>query len=63
MMKKTDEIVWEDPLQITVTARYPNTSNNGLVDFEKFLSTLICRCFVFWQGEWVGVILSSWKNL
>lgn len=41
-MKKTDEIVWEDLSQMVSTARCCNTSNNKFMDFDKFLSELIC---------------------
>lgn len=50
-MKKTDEIVWGGPL---ADARHHNTSNNELMGFEKFLSTLICCCVVFGRGSGWG---------
>lgn len=52
-MKKTDEIMWEDPLQMVARARCPNTSNNELRGVEKSLSMMTCCCFVFGRGsEW-----------
>ena len=57
-MKKTEEVVWEDPLQVVAAARYHNTSKNELI-----LSMLSCCCICIWQGEWMRVILSSWKKL
>lgn len=47
MMKKTEEIVWKDPLQMVATQRYHNTSNNELKGFE---SSRPC-CFVSDRGS------------